>query len=1237
MKHKFYFFIFFIFWAKAYSQSPVIPPSPTASGLGKYADIPVSYYNGLPSINIPLYEINLSRFKLPISLDYYASGIRIEDEASWTGLGWNLLAGGAITKSTRGKSDLAASSGVIGYPYDNNPITPDEYNYYFYPYLPQQQSADVSYFNAVVSGISDHDPEPDLFYFNFCGHSGQFVFEKSNVGSPLKVCLKSQEKLDIKVTYDGVAKGWRWIITDTEGTKFYFGTPEYSHTSSGRNSTEAGGDMSANFGLRYLDINAWYLDKVQTANGEEINFKYKENGPGLSNGTKRTLIKSEEKQIPTVIYGGGSGASGSHSYISTLVVDYNVYLDEITFKNGKIAFLTSDREDMETGVLNPAYDHIKAQKLEKIIISSNENNVISVLKSYELSYSYYDKLPDPHTNSESPFLNTRLRLENVLEKDALGNANSPYIFGYSGDRLPPKNSKARDHWGFYNGKNNENIYYYNQTISTLLTGFSTSLGYFNDERYYPGANREPDTGLVKIGVLNKIIYPTGGETLFEFESNDYHNFVPETTTSSEQCIAVLKGGPNTIGYEEEDNKFSFSLSSKRSVKIQIYNYSEEFDCFTCASQPPQSIMGCVIRSIGSTPSYYKNYLVPLKFQGGLETRYEIIPAGTYEVEVFSSGYYIMKATLCWEEDAQSTDPTSSALRSKPGGGIRIKNIKHFDNPASLNSVEQNFVYTDTIDGMEKSSGLLMTTPVYSYYTPVPYVITNPDDNGSNTLYHMMLVCTSNSTIPLGNSAQGGLVGYGKVSVFGNNSGANGKSEFRFVNAPDLPSPPPVFPDVPNTVNLSNGLLTSSIDYLKDQNGRFRKLKEVTRDYSNEIELQKKVKGMKCFGYQESIEINYGVSLEQKIRFYDFVSEWWHPSWESVKLYDPNDENKFTEQQTSYYYDNPSHFQSTRIETVNSDGSKEVTYTSYPEDYASGTAFIDDMKTKHLISYPIEQVKYKVVGTARTILSGTVTKYLAGGKGLVDQVMRLETSLPIALSSFKFSNRLDGQLPPTGAATTFAPHILYSPVLTYNSYDSYGNPLQATLEKGQISSYLWSYNGQYPVAEAKNAQQSDIAYTGFEADGKGNWAYSGATVTDITAPAGRKIYSLSGGGLSKAGLSTAKRYVLTYWAKSATATGISGGTATVIGSRTGWTQYQRTVTGVSAVSLSGSVYLDEVRLCPEDAQMSTYTYDPFKGMTSSTDASGRTTYYGYDSFGRLQTVKDTDGEQTGSYDYHYSNQ
>jgi YD repeat-containing protein len=44
-----------------------------------------------------------------------------------------------------------------------------------------------------------------------------------------------------------------------------------------------------------------------------------------------------------------------------------------------------------------------------------------------------------------------------------------------------------------------------------------------------------------------------------------------------------------------------------------------------------------------------------------------------------------------------------------------------------------------------------------------------------------------------------------------------------------------------------------------------------------------------------------------------------------------------------------------------------------------------------------------------------------------------------------------------------------------------------------------------------------------------------------------------------------------------------------------------------------------------------------GITSITDPQGVTTYFEYDSFGRLKNTKDSDLKLLQEYNYHYKNQ
>ncbi|MDY0078277.1 MAG: hypothetical protein RBR87_13495 [Bacteroidales bacterium] len=55
---------------------------------------------------------------------------------------------------------------------------------------------------------------------------------------------------------------------------------------------------------------------------------------------------------------------------------------------------------------------------------------------------------------------------------------------------------------------------------------------------------------------------------------------------------------------------------------------------------------------------------------------------------------------------------------------------------------------------------------------------------------------------------------------------------------------------------------------------------------------------------------------------------------------------------------------------------------------------------------------------------------------------------------------------------------------------------------------------------------------------------------------------------------------------------------------------------------------------KDAMITSYTHEPLVGMTSQTDPTGWVTYYMYDSFGRLQYIRNHEGFYLKEYEYHY---
>jgi hypothetical protein len=63
-------------------------------------------------------------------------------------------------------------------------------------------------------------------------------------------------------------------------------------------------------------------------------------------------------------------------------------------------------------------------------------------------------------------------------------------------------------------------------------------------------------------------------------------------------------------------------------------------------------------------------------------------------------------------------------------------------------------------------------------------------------------------------------------------------------------------------------------------------------------------------------------------------------------------------------------------------------------------------------------------------------------------------------------------------------------------------------------------------------------------------------------------------------------------------------------------------------------IDEVRIAPENVVITTFTHQLGVGLSSKMDANGQVTSFDYESTGKLETVKDHDGNILRHLIYQY---
>ncbi len=345
-------------------------------------------------------------------------------------------------------------------------------------------------------------------------------------------------------------------------------------------------------------------------------------------------------------------------------------------------------------------------------------------------------------------------------------------------------------------------------------------------------------------------------------------------------------------------------------------------------------------------------------------------------------------------------------------------------------------------------------------------------------------------------------------------------------------------------------------------------------------------------------------------------------------------------------------------------------TGLPAIYTGSTealALVRGLK-KHMINLPVEKLAYKndkILGGSLVLYQSTGSLF-AGYKIFPYKEYRLVTDSPIEESNFTFSE-LDRTSFWGVYDYSFNKDTRYELVRTYNKFDSYGNILQYHNQYGTYNSFIWGCEGLFPIAEVINAKYNEIFHTSFEEDpGIYAWhdysfasdkTHSGdSSLKSVKASSGEYYYYMPMLNIDN---SATKTYKYSAWVYStATSADLFCFHQNINDSYLGtnWVgESQRTYEKDKWVLLegeisvpsdkkciylrvdnngSGTVWFDDLRLYPTDAQMTTSTYDPTKGVTSKSDVTGRVSSYEYDNFRRLKLIKDDDGNILESYSYHY---
>ncbi len=220
-------------------------PSPESSRMNRYIDYPVDCSTGTANVSIPLYELSAGSYRLPLTLSYHTSGIRVDDEDCLVGLGWSFHSGGCITRTVHG--------------------LPDEYRGF------ELKTANSIGFNEDIDYLKDvlhrhKDAQYDRYYYHLPGYSGSFILRDGIVFQ--------LPKSDVRIKLIGtVTDGVRdFKITTPDGCIYYFTSREHTqYTYLPAELTPIAGYLSPN----YTAVTGWHLTSIVTpSRTDTIRFTY---------------------------------------------------------------------------------------------------------------------------------------------------------------------------------------------------------------------------------------------------------------------------------------------------------------------------------------------------------------------------------------------------------------------------------------------------------------------------------------------------------------------------------------------------------------------------------------------------------------------------------------------------------------------------------------------------------------------------------------------------------------------------------------------------------------------------------------------------------------------------------------------------------------------------------------------------------------------------------------------------
>lgn len=381
-------------------------------------------------------------------------------------------------------------------------------------------------------------------------------------------------------------------------------------------------------------------------------------------------------------------------------------------------------------------------------------------------------------------------------------------------------------------------------------------------------------------------------------------------------------------------------------------------------------------------------------------------------------------------------------------GLRIKRITDYE-PVLGTTLIREFKYGENEDGIGIVKDQIMVDD-FSYKTNIVW----QQDPRHNNRYNSVTETTYTNDLFGDRMINGSFILYGQVSeymIHKNKNGEiidNGKTVYCYNTCYSKGHSEGIITGniyVDQKLNWELGQLLSTTTYRKS-NEEYIPLKKT--DYRYLIFYKEEIPVRKLFKHRVYMDLNqndplnlskFDLSISHKT--FNVKSGVSKIQTETKILYTENGEIMT---KNEYTYENPKHLYPTRIKTTNSDGFTIENIFSYPMDESS-------LSTSEHIEAKSELIRI-----------GNISPVLEEKRIVKNNVFSKINSYKVYPNRLVLPHKIIEQQKDKAQYTRIEVFV----------YDSYGNPLYVE-ENGITITYLWSYQGQYPIAKIKNALYSEV--------------------------------------------------------------------------------------------------------------------------------------------------------------------